>query len=126
MDENLDLYCAIYVHAPVTREQLVAVVLQIPGAEKVGRSILRLLKAEIEVRPNEDASDGLRGNLENGFLFYPYLLEVDALPEQTIEEQIALVSALLELLWAQQFNAVAACDFEDRLPRSGRDAWGAS
>lgn len=126
MNDNSDLYCAIYVNAPVTREELAALVLQIAGAENVGRYLLRLLSAEVEVRPNEDANERLRGSQENGFLYYPYLLEVDALPGQSIEQQMALVSAILELLWARQFNAVAACDFEDRLPRNGRDAWGAS
>lgn len=53
------------------------------------------------------------------FVEWPYYLEIDATAEQTRQAQIAVIARLLIGLWEAGLGAVAACDFEDELPRRG-------
>jgi hypothetical protein len=53
------------------------------------------------------------------FVEWPYYLEIDATAEQTRPAQIAVIARLLIGLWEAGLGAVAACDFEDELPRRG-------
>jgi hypothetical protein len=52
---------------------------------------------------------------ETDFTSWPYRLELDV----SESEGVPLVTAILSGLWGAGISAVAACDFEDRLPRSG-------
>ncbi|MGG8365016.1 hypothetical protein ACQ88H_00010 [Streptomyces lividans] len=51
------------------------------------------------------------------FLEWPTVLECEA-SEGTRAEVVQAVTAVLEALWHGGFKAVAACDFEDGLPRA--------
>jgi hypothetical protein len=53
----------------------------------------------------------------SNFLSWPSVLEC----EQTAEAEafVNAVRCILESLWGANIRAVAACDFEDRLPHSG-------
>ncbi len=55
----------------------------------------------------------------DGFLCYRHIIDVDPLGEISREDYVVAVGKLLEQLWAANFGAVAACDFEEELPRSG-------
>jgi hypothetical protein len=68
---------------------------------------------------NEDFDDRRRQEPEDGFLFFRYRLEVSAEHGQARATQILLVTQLLEDFWASGMRAVAACDYEDELPRKG-------
>ena len=72
----------------------------------------------IDVRRN-DGFDIIRRNDPDGFLYYRYYLDIDAVPGQQRVAQVALVEQILECLWEHGYAAVAACDFEDELPRHG-------
>ena len=52
---------------------------------------------------------------ETDFTWWPYMLELDV----SEREGVPLVGAILRGLWDADISAVAACNFEHRLPRSG-------
>ncbi|HEY7341698.1 MAG TPA: hypothetical protein VH591_12505 [Ktedonobacterales bacterium] len=72
----------------------------------------------IDIRRN-DEFDAIRRNEPDGFLYYRNYLDVDAVPGQQRVAEVALVSQILERLWARGYAAVAACNFEDKLPHRG-------
>jgi len=51
----------------------------------------------------------------SNWLFWPYIIDLD------VDEHrgVPLVRSILRQLWSNGVLAVAACDFEDQLPRSG-------
>ncbi|MFF9627246.1 hypothetical protein [Streptomyces griseosporeus] len=53
------------------------------------------------------------------FLEWPTVLECEAADGAPAEEVVQAVTAVLEALWRGGFKAVAACDFEDKLPACG-------
>jgi hypothetical protein len=116
-----ELYCKVFVDSDDrSRGDLQALLIECLGdrVKSVGlRSVDGLLYA-IDVKRNEDF-DAIRSSEPDGFLYYRYYLDVDAVPGQQRVAQVALVAQILERLWEHGYAAVAACNFEDELPRRG-------
>lgn len=68
---------------------------------------------------SDDFDDLKRGSISDGFLFSRYYIEIEPNSNVDSESYIASVSLLLESLWIKGFKAIAACDFEELLPRKG-------
>lgn len=117
MLDRQDLYCKIFVNGPPTSEDLLQLVSRTVGGAVEYHTVIAA-GAEIYVAHN-DEDDALRAREPDGFLFYPYYLEVSAEPGQTRSAQITLVARLLEVFWAAHLEAIAASDFEEELPRRG-------
>ncbi|MEU0853511.1 hypothetical protein ABZ387_37220 [Streptomyces flaveolus] len=71
----------------------------------------------VEGEPNDYAT-GRRAHPFD-FLQWPTVLECEAPAGTPAEEVVQAVAAVLEALWGGGFKAVAACDFEDKLPARG-------
>jgi len=73
----------------------------------------------VDVRRNQGADPARVDASADDFLFFPVVLDVQ--PNTDIDRRIYIerVGALLEKLWSNGLRAVAACDFEDELPRHG-------
>ena len=116
-----ELYCKLFVDIDdISREGLQALLVECLGDQVKSAdrwSIAGLLFA-IDVRRN-DGFDIIRRNEPDGFLYYRYYLDIDAESSQPRADQIAPVAQILECLWEHGYAAVAACDFEDELPRRG-------
>jgi hypothetical protein len=108
-----ELDCAIYVDAPDPPE-LFELLLGATGGARDG-STIEAPGAELYVDDNDEADAGRRSEFPDGFLFFSNRVEV--YPETPTA--VALVTALLEALWARGWPAVAACDYEDELPYGG-------
>src|SRR5690606_12348537 len=78
-------------------------------------------RLEIDVVRN-DEFDAVRKQNVNGFLFYPYYLDVEARSGVEREQYIDAVRELLQSLWRASADAVPACDFEDELPKRAAPA----
>jgi hypothetical protein len=117
MLDRQDLYCKIFVNGAPTREDLLQLVARTVGGTIEFHTAIAA-GAEIYVAHN-DEDDALRARDPDGFVFYPHYLDVTAEPGQTPSAQITLVATLLEAFWAAKLDAVAACDFEEELPRRG-------
>src|SRR5438128_2209958 len=121
MSTSTILDCHIFVYSSLSLDQLAKLLNSVlPGTLSQGRShTLQTAAGEVDFRKNPDF-DALRSQeFPDGFLFFPYSLEFYAHPEQSLEARIDLVTKVLEALWSQSFPAVAACDYEDMLPRTG-------
>lgn len=119
MDEPDALYCEVYVNAPTDEKGLTKTVTNIVNGETRRWSIASDL-LNIRVERNEGIMATPGDNLTS-FVNYPYYLAVDP-PETGGVERTRYVDAvgrLLEGLWALGYDAVAACNFEDELPRFG-------
>ncbi len=112
-----DLYCKVYVDSSAESSDLLAF---IAGAVK-GNVSLRAVENdlfEVTVFKNEDYDKNKTTEI-GGFVFYPYYLEIEPVDESVVsgEEYKRVVGYLLEALWGTGADAVAACDFEDELPK---------
>lgn len=53
------------------------------------------------------------------FVAWPSVLECEQASGASVEEFVNAIGECLDSLWKAKFRAVAACEFEDRLPHSG-------
>lgn len=118
------LFCEIFVNTDRSidaLEQLIAAVLD-AAVERHGFATTIVGPGyDLDVHRNERvlASADSQPQQTHDFVAWPYYLEIDATAEQTRPAQIALIARLLLGLWEAGLGAVAACDFEDELPRRG-------
>jgi hypothetical protein len=84
---------------------------------------LKASGVDIEVNRNEDASGPAATLWREGggssFILWPALVELDNGDGDLTPEMLDLTARLLTALWEDGQPAVAACDYEDRLPWSG-------
>lgn len=77
---------------------------------------------EIYVEDNNEAGEEDKTVRQGGFLFFDNTAEVYFAPMADLDGRVGIVTAILEDLWRRGLSAVAACDYEDRLPRDGGTA----
>ena len=75
--------------------------------------------AELGVIKNDDF-DILKGkDFPDGFLSFPYYLEINFIEDIILVDVIFQINKILSFLWSQNIPAVAACDYEDSLINNG-------
>ncbi len=121
IEYNDDLWCKIYVDTDISRDELVGVVAQITGGLLDGITVSTGL-TDVHISVNDAFDETRRRQRPSGFLYFRYYMDVEAFPDQPRAAQIALVSRLLQHFWAQGWSAVAACDYEDELPKRSEQA----
>ena len=119
MDAMRSLYCKVFVDADITEDELLEAVSEIThGVPRIGRTVTSA-DCEVDVVSNEDFDRAKRVDGDDQFLFYPYYLDVLPAAQVSRERYIKSIGDLLESLWRAGCKAVAACSFEDELPRRG-------
>lgn len=117
-----NLYCKIYVDCKININELVRLVAKsIPG--RIDLCSVITPECEIEVRNNDDFDNNKRSEFPDGFLYYRFYLDLDQTEGTDRGSYIESISRLLEDLWLLSYRAVAACDFEEELPRKGGYNW---
>lgn len=111
-----NLYCKIYVNTALPRTLLANFIAKTCHGTVTLRTISATL-FQIDVITNKEANSVLATSPEDGFLYYPYYLEIDPQDETEPSSYIAAIARLLRSFWELGANAVAACDFEEELPR---------
>jgi hypothetical protein len=119
MPNDVDLHCKVFVDADIARSNLVDIIARRLGETVASQNIVEVGGAEVYVDDNEDFRTTWARTADAPFVYYRYYLDLDPLPGQDLPGQISVVSHLLECLWSQGFSAVAACAFEEDLPRRG-------
>ncbi|MFB7469485.1 hypothetical protein [Kitasatospora sp. NPDC056184] len=104
-------FCRIFVDGGLRATR---VVLEAATGGRFVDGALELPEAVVEVRRNEDAAAGA-----TDFLCWPVTVELDFPPGPVPGGAVALVARVLVALHGAGRPAVAACDFEDELPRRG-------
>jgi hypothetical protein len=117
-DESPDIYCKVYVYFEQEPEYLVLLVQQITQ----GAIFLRSVEGgplEIDIVKNDERDDWRSRSFPDGFLFFPYYLDVSPSPDTGRATFISAVAKLLQQLWSRGIPAVASSDFESELPSAG-------
>lgn len=112
------LDCSIFVDFSGTREDFLQLLLTITGGHRDSSLVLGSV-ADLSTVSNDESDSSRIDDPVEGFLFYRYKVEIEPLRGAGRSEYIIFISHLLEALWTAGCRAVAACDFEDELPRSG-------
>ncbi|GEM_PF-1152498 len=112
-----NLYCKIYVNTVLPKTILTQFIANACHGKVTLRTISSML-FQIDVITNDEANPIMATSPEDGFIYYPYYLEID--PQDSAVEPALYITAIAKLLlsfWELGANAVAACDFEEELPR---------
>lgn len=107
------LYCAIYVDAP-GRPALVELLSEVTGG-RYEHWTIEAPGIDLHVDGNDEADAERSTAFPDGFLFFTHKVEADV----DAGSAVAVVTRMLEALWARGWPAVAACEFEDELPCGG-------
>ena len=79
---------------------------------------------DISVFENDDYDDEKSHTGTDRWLHFKYTLEIDPIEGVSPSDYVAAIGALLKLLWSSGMQAVAVCNFEERMPRNiGRLKW---
>ncbi|MFM1652488.1 1,4-dihydroxy-6-naphthoate synthase [Brevibacillus sp. B_LB10_24] len=118
MYSEMDLYCKLFVETKMDRAALVRFLAQtVTGTEN--RSTIVSPWGEMDVMMNDDYDEERAADPHDGFLYYRYYLDIEPAEDADPREYIKGIARMLEALWESGAKAVAACDFEEELPRKG-------
>lgn len=118
LEEELDLFTKIFLDSDDEKTFVIERVRSILEGNVNGSNIVTK-QADIYVFSNGDFSEH-KSNGENAdFLYYKYYLEIEPTEQASKDKYVLEISHLLIELWNVGFKAVAACDFEEWLPRKG-------
>ena len=117
--DQMDLVCRINVQAEMPFQEFVALITRCAGG--AGRmNAVTSDRLDISVFENDDFDIAKSRTGKDRWLHFRYTLEVDPMAGVAPSDYVAAVAALLEALWTSCCEAVAACEFEDCLPRNVR------
>lgn len=119
LNNNLELFCKIYLDTDFDRALILPNIREVIGGELEQYSSLANENCNLYVLRNDDFHEHRRNELPDGFLFSRYLIELEPNEDVGAETYITTISRLLEGLWSRGYNAVASCDFEELLPKKG-------
>ncbi|MDQ1236825.1 hypothetical protein QE450_004323 [Paenibacillus sp. SORGH_AS306] len=114
-----NLFCKVFIDTEIHQDELLHLInSEISG--EVNKLEITNSTLIIEIRKNVEFDSVRSENLSDGFLFYKYYLEIEPFSEVVERDYIKAVADLLKKLWESNIGTVAACDFEDLLPRNSR------
>lgn len=117
--DNLELFCRVNVQAEVPHDEFVSFIARSVGGVSRSNSV-RSNKLDISVDDN-DVFDAEKARIgEDCWLYFRYTLEIDPIRGVSPRDYVAAIGTLLKSLWLSSMDAVAACDFEEQLPRNTR------
>jgi hypothetical protein len=112
---EVDLDCSIYVDSENREGVLESVMRSVRGRIEL-HGVVVSQSMRLRAAHNDYETDGLD---PSDFIGWPSVLECEPLPGVGAATYVDTVGAALTALWTAGYRAVAACDFEDRLPYSG-------
>lgn len=118
MQAEFDLFTKIFLDTDVEKAFIIETVSKIVKGTVDGSNILTE-QTDIYIFNNGDFAEDKRNQGDDEFLYYKYYFEIEP-TEDTIDSSFILeISNLLTALWEAGYKAVAACNFEELLPRKG-------
>jgi hypothetical protein len=112
------LDCKVFVDGAPGADELSGWIARVVGGAAAAGGVvadgLEILVADNKEVGAEDKT--IRGR---GFLFFDCVAETYFAPKVDLDRRVRIVTAVLEELWRRGLPAVAACDYEDRLPHAG-------
>jgi hypothetical protein len=117
-----NLYCKIFLDCDISQDQLIKLIAILIDGQIEFKTVSND-HCEIDIEKNEDFHDIQRHDYPDGFLHYSYYLDIEPYEEVIFSSYLAVITNLLEQIWSKGYQAVAACDFEENLPRKGGYKW---
>jgi hypothetical protein len=111
---NDELYCKIFVDTQLFNEQLISLLATLLKTTSHGAYVENNYLL-ITVNRNEDRNDILKNNLQDGFLFYQYYLDIEPSKTTNFELYLQQLKFLVAELRSKGMSVVPSCDFEDEL-----------
>jgi hypothetical protein len=118
VEVNDELYCKIFVDTQLFNEQLISLLAALLKATPHGAYVENNYLL-ITVNRNEDRNDILKNNLQDGFLFYQYYLDIEPFKTTNFELYLQQLKFLVAELRSKGMRVVPSCDFEDELDQEG-------
>lgn len=114
------MFCRIYItRESINSKDLLVAVSNLLGAELVSNKYVEKDGYSVEVRSNDEYDKKKEKIFPDGFLYFPFSIEIDILDEITKEDAAGEVGRILEFLWENNYTAIASCNFENLLPEEG-------
>ena len=106
VEVNDDLYCKVFVDALINREILTDLIIKFIKGTREFSNWVHNDYLDIEIRKSDEHDNQKKKNLDNGFLFYPFYLEVTG-TEIISEETYKLhLKNLIDFLRNQGFKVI--------------------
>ncbi len=115
-------YCQIYVDTNLEHDALLTVIQTAIGGE-LERNTISTPEIDVYIDRNDSFDEVRRKEFPDGFLYFRYVLDMDTQGKELWDSYISFITKVLETCWSSGFKAVAACDFESRLPHDGGYKW---
>ncbi|MGH7142936.1 MAG: hypothetical protein ACRD22_08935 [Terriglobia bacterium] len=113
-------HCKIYLRSFLERSFIVQLVVRnISGRfERFGGISTSIL--DIDIRKNDEYNKEFMDSREDGFLFYPFYIDVNYLAPDRKDDTVQAVKALIDVLAENDMHGVTSGSIEGDLPGSGR------
>jgi len=111
-------YVKVYVDCDKDLSQVIDQIARITSGSVRMRSVSSK-QLEIYIVAIGDFNESCRSQPDDGFLYYRFYLDIEPASAIARDQFVVSLGNLLEALWSFGWKAIAACDFEEELPRSG-------
>lgn len=118
MSSYENLYCKLFIDTDLSENSILVLVASILSGSINRWSVVTEL-SEIYVNKNDYFDMERRSEKQEGFLYSRYYLDIEPKENADEDNYINSISNLLQGLWTSGLKAVAACDFEEELPKKG-------
>lgn len=114
------MFFRIYVAAKdINRKNLLIYICNLLHAELASNAYIQKNGFSIEVRQNEEYDEKKAKYFPDGFLYFPFSVEIDIQDDISKADAAKEISIILKFLWESNHTAIASCEFEELLPESG-------
>lgn len=118
---EINLFTKIFIDTEEDKDTLLKMVQEMVDGS-IEQWTISFKSGLIDLVQNDDFGNNNKVKVKSSsdqFLYFRYYLDIEPYDNNCSEVYIADISCLLESLWKKNINAVAACDFEDLLPKKG-------
>lgn len=114
-----DLYCKVFINSSMSIEELAKKI-----SEFLELNLDNFLSIEngffsIDILKNEEFDKEKAKEFPDGFLYFPYFLDIDSTESRETKKYIKMVGDLMLYLWNEKCQLVVSSDFEEELPHKG-------
>ncbi len=115
----MDYSCVIYISGFNNQKELVVFLMSLTKGILKGETLVVSDFVEIDIDENEEFDDIKEKEFPDGFLFFPFRLDLEFNENVCKQDCIKFTNILLKLFWSKNKSAVSACDYENQLINKG-------
>ena len=114
------MFCRIYLFfGNSSVEAILTTLSKIIDAELVDFRYVEKNGYNLEIRKNKEYNSEQAKGFPDGFLFFPYSIELEIDDSISLSYIVKDVDNVLKYLWESGYAAIASCSFENRLLKNG-------